>query len=316
MRPTAHLLRPPISGPRDGRPPMLTVDLDLCRITLHDLDRLAVQFVRILRQAWDARPDDELRRPSSSRPPARLVALETAEDAATRLPRRDKAEMLPVAVDMRGVTMHRLADLAAQFKAAVRRALARRPAGLRPSLRPPAQLAFLRRIGDATFVRYLWRYDLHIRFGLSFRLIAVQERANPEWRATTRPGSPGNSAGLPSSQNSPPFPARPQQVGMQVRGEDAVARSVHLIFEAIHRRPYDRRSARASYMKATRRPARFRCPTHPAGDCDEACRHLRQWYNRVKATLPSDSTGRPAGEVLTHTPEPPRPRRLGRPPAS
>jgi hypothetical protein len=175
-------------------------------------------------------------------------------------------------VDLEKITMWDLELLAREVKSAVREALRTMPTEMRSD---PPELAFLRTVTAKKFDVHLLRYDLHIKYGLTFRLVAVLESLERRGRKI---------------QEIP----RHRRVGLPVKAESAVADSVKLIYKAIHRRSYNAKRRRLDHPAEGFEP--YCCPHHPntnpANSCDEKCKHLKDWKKRIWPTLPSEKTGK------------------------
>jgi len=184
---------------------------------------------------------------------------------------------LAMAVDLSEICLRDLDRLARRFKDLIRKALdfktrnewARKAL---PEIHPtgPRELAFLRTVSERQFAKDLRRYDLHMVHGLPFRVIGLHERAE--------------KAGRPV-----PLNRLPRTVGDSVKGESSVRASVNRIFRAIYRRPYAARRRRLDHPALGIQP--FTCPDHGQGCNSLACKHLQDWWRRVRPTLPSDKTG-------------------------
>ena len=90
----------------------------------------------------------------------------------------------------------------------------------------PAELAFVYHIKTKTFDRYLWWYYLHTKVKLSFRLIAMIENLRKDNRKKAREFLKLLKSKKLESRK--PF-----------KGEDKVEKGVKLVWDAIHRRPYE-----------------------------------------------------------------------------
>jgi hypothetical protein len=106
--------------------------------------------------------------------------------------------------------------------------------------------------------------------GLSFRLIALLESLERQ----------GKDA-----------PKRQRRVGFPVPAESGVADSVHRIYQAIYRKPYNAKRRRLDHPAEGFEP--YSCPHHLDNSCDSKCEHLKDWWARIRSTLPSDKTGIP-----------------------
>ncbi len=132
---------------------------------------------------------------------------------------------LGVAVYLTEITKKDLERLARWFKARVRECLNALPKGRVAALVP--ELEFLRTVTERQFFKDLRRYDLHMERKLSFRKIAVCEKAIEDAKKRGRALTVDDCLKeMPGSVSG-----RPQR-------ESSVRASVHRIFEAIYRRRY------------------------------------------------------------------------------
>jgi len=247
-------------------PMMYTVDLprlafviDLTKITLWDLKRLATEFARTIRKQLRALPRQARRMPPAR--PNRSPMSVSGSANSTRI---------TVHLDRMG--SKNLGRLARAFKQAIRKGVKARSDIVEKRLAP---LTFLRTISVGgglfrKFLRDLRRYDLHMAHGLSFRLIAALEA--DERRGIRFPKD-----------------VVPRRVGAPVRGADSVEASVQRIYEAIHRKHY--RARRRRLDAPAEGVDSFSCPNHGRECADLSCGYLKLWYEKVRPTLPSDKTG-------------------------
>ncbi len=201
----------------------------------------------------------------------RSVAAGPRPGMAPPLP-EDEPPLLMFVVDLSRVSTWDLDWLARDLKRAVTVVLKRRPRGHARS--DPAELQFLRNKDPKIFARDIQRYDLHMKYGLSYRLIAALE-------AKARRGQP-----IPHSP-------RRQVVGVKVKAESSVEESVKQIYRAIHRTPYRARRGRPPFDHPE--PEQYTCPLpgHQGGRggpaCDEQC---PTWVTYSQSlSLPSDRMG-------------------------
>jgi hypothetical protein len=179
-------------------------------------------------------------------------------------------------MDLSKVFLVGVSELTEKFTSIVNDALQNLPKEWNPF---PEELQFLRTISWEDFERDLHRFDLYMKQGLNFRQIACLEEAERRGRHL-----------LPSSLQG-------KKIGMSIPGEDGIEKSVKKIIKAIDRTP--KTSEQKSYQARRRHidtPAQgqehFFCPAHPRGCPTLDCPHLKEWMERVNATLPTDSTGR------------------------
>jgi hypothetical protein len=172
-------------------------------------------------------------------------------------------------IDLSKVTLWDLEILARDFKRILRKCL-------RGYLKPdasrlfsqPKELAFIRTVRADIFYRDLSRYDLHIKHGLTYRLIALLE-----------------AEGKTESLEKIP---RQRLVKKPIPAESSVGDSVQRIFRAIHRKKYNSKRRRLDSPAVGIKP--YNCPSH--GDkCLDSCSFLKEWKSRVYATLQTDYTG-------------------------
>ncbi len=177
-------------------------------------------------------------------------------------------------IDLSRVTIWDLQRLARDFKRILRASLL----GSDKSLlgwpaSEPKELAFLRTVGSDFFYRDLQRYDLHIKHGLTYRLIALLEVE----------GKANNLDQIP----------RQRRVGKKIPVESSISDSVQRIYQAIYRKKYNSKRRRLDTPAVGMEP--YHCPTHseatPGRGCPRSCSHLKTWWSKVQPTLSSDQTG-------------------------
>lgn len=66
------------------------------------------------------------------------------------------------------------------------------------------------------------------------------------------------------------------------------------IYEAIHMEPY--KAKRRRLDTPAQGANAYRCDTH-GRDCPKACPTLKKWMLEIDKMLPTDTTGKPKGEV-------------------
>jgi hypothetical protein len=149
-------------------------------------------------------------------------------------------------------------------------------------LAPPGEhkeIAFIYRIGEETFRKYLKWYDWHLQHKIGFRLIAFTEN---------------QSAGDIDKANSliekiikkPKKPKvgnyNPSKNIVAVSGEDKIEKAVKLIYKAIHRKPYSKTKIVPLLYLDNRN-----CPEHGnIANCPFKCQYLQDWYNTANRILP------------------------------
>ena len=135
------------------------------------------------------------------------------------------------------------------------------------------ELAFLYKIKENKFQRYLKWYDLHHNEGLPFRTIALYdtfekkcpdrfEEAKEKLKERTKTINTGKGQRVLRGV-----------IGVPVKGEDAVEKAIKIIYSAIHRKPCP------SKLK---KKTSFDCPEHKQS-CPENCDYLKKWmedFNR------------------------------------
>ena len=170
---------------------------------------------------------------------------------------------LLIEVDLERVGFWDLAALTDRFREVVRAGLKKLKKGNGPPAIAPFRYTRLK-----TFRRDLRRYDLHMTYGLSFRLIALTEDLERRGKKV---------------------PENLRRVGRPIRTESGVRRSVHRIYRAIYGKRYNAKRRRLDHPAQGFKP--YSCPHHPRKRCDMKCEHLRKWLKAIKPTLPSDKTG-------------------------
>jgi hypothetical protein len=163
-----------------------------------------------------------------------------------------------VRINLEQIGAHDVNELAEEIKGEVRSALGALPRRLKasPSLRDPRRLTFLRAMNDEMFERNLRWYDLAMD-DRSPRQIARREKSMPDDRRVENP-------------------PRRRRGGTPVAGEDAIAKAVAQLYEALHEKPY---KGHASQRDAAERglPLTYACPEHPGRLCPHGCRY-RKWF--------------------------------------
>ncbi len=244
-------------GPMNANaPPSIFFQIDLSKVTLWDLQRLARDFKRILRKFLRG----------SYKPPRGWPASEPEE----------LAFLSPVGssvffqIDLSRVTLWDLERLARDFKMNLRKSLGGSHKPLRGwPASEPEELAFLRTVRPDVFYRDLQRYDLHIKHGLSYRLIALLEVE----------GKASNLDQIPQQR----------LVRKKIPPESGVGDSVPRIYQAIYRKKYNAKRRRLDTPAVGIEP--YHCPTH-GQDCSLSCPVLIKFRSKVYPTLPTDQTGR------------------------
>jgi len=145
-----------------------------------------------------------------------------------------------------------------------------------PEMAPvvPRERKFLVSCRNNRFRRDLERYKLHVKQGLTYRQIAylqLRERRKPvDWIKALK------------------------TIKKEVPGERTVGEAVKRIYEAIHMEPY--KAKRRRLDTPAQGANAYRCDTH-GRDCPKACPTLKKWMLEIDKMLPTDTTGKPKGEV-------------------
>jgi hypothetical protein len=204
-------------------------------------------------------------------------------------PARGQPHTLTIAINVEQLGMHDLDGVAEIVKQEVRSAVKELPAAFQgpPSRRIPRRLAFLRTTDERTFQQDLRRYDLAMS-GMKFRQIALIEAAKRRG-STLKPESV------------------PRRVGLPIRGEDVVKKTVTRLYEAIHEKPLTKKRLQAAGRQAAKP---YACSAHPLGDCPKSCTYLKRFmaeFNRLHAevasgreTLLDEGTLEKAANTATH----------------
>ena len=139
----------------------------------------------------------------------------------------------------------------------------------------PAPLRFLRHAQDKAFERDVERYRLYTAEGLSFRQIARLEQQH---------------RGYDSIDEAAIAQVRRKRSSSPVRGESAVRMSVTRIAKVVQ--PQASAHARRRRLETPAVGVQpYACADH-GQDCPETCPNLRRWWDAVKATLPTSTTGK------------------------
>lgn len=175
-------------------------------------------------------------------------------------PKQDQVPALYVRVDLSRTTLWDLDKLAADFKETLRNTLdLSRETGV---LSDPRELAFLKTVRQDVFYRDLRRYDLHVKSGLTYRLIGFLET---------------------HGQKTPPDVSLSSHcVGKPIPTESSVSNSVQRIYEAIHRVKYSAKSVQLERRTDLEKP--YHCPDHGTG-CPLSCPELKQFEARFNKTF-------------------------------
>lgn len=129
------------------------------------------------------------------------------------------------------------------------------------------ELAFLYKIKENKFQRYLKWYDLHNE-GLPFRTIAFYDKVEKGYPGRTEEAKEklrvkGRTKTITTVKGQRVLS---DVVGVSIKGEDAVEKAVKIIYCSIHRKPYP--------LKQKQTP--YNCPEH-IQDCPRNCNYLRNW---------------------------------------
>jgi len=134
----------------------------------------------------------------------------------------------------------------------------------------PEELTFIYRCrSESTFNKYLRWYDIHTTEKFGFRLIAYLEnqyKQDPIKRNDL----------LDRVKKMPKSP----KIGASVRGEDKVEKGIKLIYQAIHRKPYSKKSIEFVTDE-------YNCLQH-GNDCPATCAYLKDFYNKIKRNYPDN----------------------------
>lgn len=179
-------------------------------------------------------------------------------------PERDQVPATYVRVDLSRITLWDLDTLATDFKEILRNTLAlARGTGAQSD---PRELAFLKTVRQDVFYRDLKRYDLHIKHGLTYRLIGFLET-----RGRTTPPDASLSS---------------HRVGTMIPTESSVSDSVQRIYEAIHRVRYNAKSKQLEEGIDVER--QYHCEDHGT-NCPNSCPQVKQfeaWFNKKFRSVP------------------------------
>ncbi|MFA4829264.1 MAG: hypothetical protein WC855_05055 [Thermodesulfovibrionales bacterium] len=125
----------------------------------------------------------------------------------------------------------------------------------------PKTIAFIYATDEKTFRKYLKWYDIRTNEKLSFRVIALIEKSKTPDELLEKVRCKKIKWGIP------------------VTGEDKVEKGFHLIYEAIHRKPYRQKNTKPPIEE-------YKCPTHPDTECPHSCKYFKDWENRFDRLNP------------------------------
>lgn len=129
------------------------------------------------------------------------------------------------------------------------------------------ECAFLYHIRkEDTFQRYLKWYDLHTKEKLGFRLIAFIDN--------TSKTDPQRASKLLEKLKSEKY-----RCGEPKEGEDKIEKGVKLIYKAIHRDNYSRKTIEPLFEE-------YNCSTH-GKNCPASCRYYKGWVGRFNRLMPT-----------------------------